>query len=70
MEIKTELEYLQNAATDLGLEIHQKWNQDGRYKIGRYFAQKGAETVSPVLDYEQLNCFLLGWRKALKTIKN
>jgi len=31
-----------------------------------YFAQRGDETVSPVLGYMELNHFLWGWRKSLK----
>lgn len=65
----TELQALQNAADDLGLTVHKKYINDKRKTIGLYFANKGNETVSPVLDYEQLNCFLLGWRKCLKQIK-
>lgn len=59
-----ELEALQNAATDIGLTIHEKFTTDKRQTLKRYFAQRGRETVSPVLDYEQLNHFLLGWNRA------
>lgn len=59
----TELQALQNAADDLGLTVHQKYINDKRRTIGLYFANKGNETVSPVLDYDQLNHFLLGWHK-------
>lgn len=65
MKNNAELQYLQNAADDLGLVIYEKIHHDKRRKIGKYFAQKGVETVSPVLDYTQLNNFLLGWRKCL-----
>lgn len=64
----TELQALQNSADDLGLTVHQKYINDKRKTIGLYFANKGNETVSPVLDYEQLNHFLLGWRKCLKQL--
>lgn len=62
--MQTEIQSLQNAADDLGLIIYEKLTQDKRKTIKNYFAQKGSQTVSPVLDYENLNHFLLGWRKA------
>lgn len=62
-----ELQALQNAADDLNLKVHEKhFYEDRRKTIKMYFAQRGTETVSPVLDYEQLNHFLLGWRRAVK----
>ena len=64
--MNTELESLQNAANDLGLIIYEYIIQDKRVKTKMYFAQLGKETVSPVLNYENLNHFLLGWHKALK----
>ena len=60
----SELEALQNAANEIGLTVYEKFTQDKRQTVKRYFAQRGKETVSPVLDYEQLNHFLLGWIKA------
>lgn len=62
----TELEALQNAAAGLGLTIHQKYPNDKRQTLKRYFAQRDKETVSPVLDYEQLNHFLVGWIRGQK----
>jgi hypothetical protein len=67
METNTEIQYLQNAADDLGLVVHEKAIDDRRKKVKRYFANKGNETVSPVLDYEQLNHFLAGWRRKSET---
>ena len=65
MEALTELEALQNAANDLNLTIHEKLTQDKRKTVKIYFANRGNETVSPNLDYENLNHFLLGWRKCV-----
>ena len=62
----TELQALQNSADDLGLTVHQKYINDKRKTIGLYYANKGKETVSPVLDYDQLNHFLLGWHECKK----
>lgn len=66
MKQMIELESLQNIANVLDLTIYEKFTQDNRQTIKKYFAQKGIETVSPVLDYNQLNHFLLGWIKANK----
>lgn len=65
----TEIQYLQNFADECGLQIHEKYPDDRRKTIKKYFAQLGAETVSPVLDYEQMNCFLNGWFKCQKKIR-
>lgn len=70
MKSFNELESLQNAADDLGLVIHRKQCEDKRKKVPMYFAQHGDETVSPVLSYQEMNHFLLGWRAGLKPSKN
>jgi hypothetical protein len=59
----TQIEALQNAAKNLGLNIHQKQFEDKR-KAPKYFAQLGSKSVSPVLDYDNMNHFLLGWSKS------
>lgn len=66
-----QLQYLQNAANDLGLTIRQKYQEDDRRTVGKYFAEHDGISISPVLNYEQLNHFLLGWRrhKELITLK-
>lgn len=65
----TELEALQNAADDLNLTVYEHYTNDKRQTVKKYFAAQEKMSVSPVLDYDQLNHFLLGWRKCLKTIK-
>jgi len=62
--MNAEIFCLQNAANDLNLVIVEKHNQDKRRSVKKYFATKNGDSVSPVLDYENLNSFLLGWRKA------
>lgn len=62
----TEIQALQNAADSIGLTIHEKATDDKRKTVKHYFAQDESETVSPVLDYDQMNHFLLGWIKCLK----
>lgn len=64
--MQTEIQSLQNAANDLELFVHEKFNQDKRQTIKKYFLTQNGTTVSPVLDYEQMNCFLLGWRNCIK----
>jgi hypothetical protein len=62
--MNTEIEALQNAATQLNLVIYEKHTQDKRKKVKMYFANMGNETVSPTLPYSELNMFLLGWSKS------
>ena len=64
MEALSERQALQNAANDLNLTIFLKIQDDKRKTVNKFFANRGKETVSPVLDYDQMNHFLLGWRKA------
>jgi len=62
----TEIQALQNSANfsnTSGLMIHQQPTDDKRKTTKRYFLQLGTATISPVLDYEQMNCFLLGFNK-------
>lgn len=66
MEAITEIQALQNAANDFNLIIYEKPTQDKRKTVKHYFANRGNETVSPNLDYENMNHFLLGWIKANK----
>lgn len=61
----TELQALQNATNGLnGIEVYEKHMDDKRKTITRFFASKNGTTISPVLDYDQMNHFLLGYRKA------
>lgn len=66
MNTITEHEALTNMARGLNLTIHEKHQTDGRKKRKEYFAQSGKATFSPVLPYEKLNHFLLGWRQAME----
>ncbi len=64
-----ELEALQNFGERLGLTIKKCHNEDKRKTIKQYFAMNSDMViVSPPLDYEQLNHFLLGWNNCLKAI--
>jgi hypothetical protein len=69
MEAITEIQALQNAANLIGLTIYEKFNQDKRIKVKLYFAQLEKQTVSPVLDYDNMNHFLLGFINCAKLYK-
>lgn len=62
-----ELQALQNAviSTDFpGLNVFEKPFEDGRKTIKKYFLNINNQTISPVLDYENMNHFILGFSKA------
>ena len=57
-----EIQALQNAADSVklpGLQVHAKIFEDKR-KSNKYFLQYGNNTISPVLDYSNMNHFSLG----------
>ena len=63
METTTQLEALNNALQYFGFEnviLHEKQCSDKRKKISKFFLQQGAKTISPVLDYNEINHFILG----------
>ena len=65
METITQLEALNNALQYLGLKninLHEKQYNDKRKKVIRFFLQDGAKTISPVLNYNEMNNFILGMR--------
>jgi len=70
MESITEIQALQNAANRINLNIKERLQEDKRKKVKLYFAMRCGETVSPNLDYDQMNHFLLGWIKCIERITN
>lgn len=70
METQTELQALQNAAnaTNIeGIKVHEYLMDDKRKTIKKYFVNvPNNGTISPKLDYEQMNHFLIGMIKAIK----
>lgn len=71
MNAQQQIEALNNALSYLGLKnviLHEKQYSDKRKKVSKFFLQQGAETISPVLDYKQMNHFILGMG-AYKRIK-
>jgi len=59
------LEPLQNAADSNGLKVHEDLTQDKRKKIPKFFVSLNGISISPVLDYENMNHFILGFNKAV-----
>ena len=74
METNKQLEALNNALNYFGLKnviLHEKQYSDKRKKVSKFFLQQGAETISPVLDYNEMNHFILGMGTMQKlTINN
>ena len=65
------LQALTNAAnsTDLPeLKVYERYSQDKRKTVAKYFLQLGKNSISPVLDYENMNHFILGFSKAKKLL--
>lgn len=60
----TEIQALQNAANSIGLTIEEKYQEDRRKTVKMYFAIKDNKSISPSLDYDNMNHFLLGYRKS------
>ena len=63
MNTQQEFEALQNGAEYLkieGLTVIVKLTNDNRKTNGKYFLNHSGITVSPVLNYDQMNHFLLG----------
>ena len=63
MNAQQQMEALQNALNSFGLKnviLHEKQYSDKRKKVSKFFLQQGAETISPVLDYENMNSFIMG----------
>ena len=63
METNTQLEALNNAVSYFGLKnviLHEKQYSDNRKKVSKFFLQQGENRISPVLDYNEMNHFILG----------
>lgn len=62
----TEMQALQNFGDNLNIEIREMMADDKRKTIKKYIAISNGASISPQLDYEQMNHFLLGYSRALK----
>jgi len=63
MNTQAQAESLQNAANNLGLTVHIKQENDKRKKTPLFFLSKNGVSISPVLDYSNINHFILGYSK-------
>ena len=73
METNTQLEALNNALSYFGFKnliLHEKQYSDKRKKISKFFLQDGAKTISPVLNYNEMNSFILGMSAMQKLTNN
>jgi hypothetical protein len=66
---ETQKQYLQNAANICGLIISE-WHYEDKRKASKFVARlPNGIVVSPTLDYNSLNHFLLGFNECLKQNK-
>ena len=63
METITQLEALNNAVVSMnleGLKVRQYIQHDNRKKIGKFFLILNGTSISPTLNYDKMNHFILG----------
>ena len=63
MNSQQQREALENMLNSFGLTnltIYHKISEDKRLKTPKFFLNNGFKTISPVLDFEKMNCFILG----------
>jgi hypothetical protein len=63
-----ELTALQNATSSIrvfGIKVNEKYIEDKRKKKKMYFLTIFGNSISPVLDYDNMNHFILGFSKAI-----
>ena len=63
MKAQQQMEALENALSYFGFKnviLHEKQYSDKIKKVSKFFLQQGALTISPVLDYNEMNHFILG----------
>lgn len=63
MNAQQQREALQNALNSFGLTnltLCPKIPEDKRLKTPKFFLNNGFQTISPVLDFEKMNCFIMG----------
>jgi len=68
-KIQNELESLNNAVVSMnleGLEVLQYIQHDNRKKVGKFYLRLNGTYISPTLNYNNMNHFLLGMTKMKK----
>ncbi|MFZ4799603.1 MAG: hypothetical protein ACOYMA_19060 [Bacteroidia bacterium] len=63
MESQSEFQSLQNFASTLNLTVHKFYPNDSRKKM-QWFLSSNGMSVSPKMDYNGMNAFMLGYRAA------
>jgi hypothetical protein len=62
-----QLEALQNAATISGLIVKERYNEDKRKTVPKFFfVDEFGNGVSPIMDYDVANHFILGWNNCIR----
>ena len=73
METSTQLDALNNSLSYFGfknINLYEKQYSDKRKKVSKFFLQQGAKTISPVLNYNEMNHFILGMGTMQKLTSN
>lgn len=73
METATQLEALNKAVVNMnleGLEVRKYIQHDNRKKIGKFFLILNGTSISPTLNYDNMNNFILGMMKMQNIINN
>jgi hypothetical protein len=63
MKTSTQFDALNNALNYFGLKninLHEKQYSDKRKKVRKFFLKQGEKRISPLLTYNEMNCFILG----------
>ena len=63
MNAQQQREALENMLNSFGLTnltVYPKISEDKRLKTPKFFLNNGFQTISPVLDYENMNYFIMG----------
>ena len=63
MNAQKQREALENALNSFGLTnltVYPKISEDKREKKPKFFLNNGFQTISPILNYENMNSFIMG----------
>lgn len=63
METIKQFDALNNALNYFGfknINLHEKQYSDKRKKVRKFFLKQGEKRISPLLTYNEMNCFILG----------
>ena len=63
MNAQQQMEALENILNSFGLTnltLYPKIPEDKREKKPKFFLNFGFQTISPILTYQEMNCFIMG----------